>query len=174
MCNFVKGAVTYAQRARGGGPEQWRRFDDELVKILGGWLGSPLSLSVTSRPVLFMPAKFGGGGMASAERRTDAAFVASWTQVERAVYRAQGVDTREQSELAAPALHHVVHTARSRIGAAGGSVAESTQKAMVKSLVVKERNQLLHNLEDDAAALLHSRWLKEGRGCCQHVANALR
>ena len=128
LANFVNGAVTYSQRAAAGDPALWKQFDDKIVDILGGWLGS--QLSPLSRRVLFLPAKLGGAGLASAELRTDPAYVASWHAAEEAVLQSQGIDTLEQSELKAPCMHAAVRAARERIVATGGSMRVPSQKAM--------------------------------------------
>ena len=113
FATFVNGGVTYAQRAQTADPRRWRLFDDEVVATLGRWLGSPLT--PISRKALFQPAKLGGGGLASAELRTDAAYLASWAKVETAVFRAQGVATAEASGLRAPSFHTALSRARERV-----------------------------------------------------------
>ena len=160
LTNFVNGAVTYAQRAQASDPQQWRRYDDQVVNVVGRWLGA--QLSDLSRRVLFTPAKLGGGGLASAEARGDAAFLGSWAQVEDVVYRSQRVETAAQSELAAPQLHQAVRSATERVRAAGGSAAVRTQRAISQSLVAKRRQQLAEGLEDDPAALLQSQAVEGG------------
>ena len=145
LANFVNGAVTYSQRATAGDPVLWRAFDDKVVDVLSRWLGS--MLSPMSRRILFLPAKLGGAGLSSAERRTDPAFAASWQKVQESVLKSQAVDTLEQSELKAPLLHAAVRTARERILAAGGSISIGNQKAMTQSLTLHERRQLLESLQ---------------------------
>ncbi|CAK0881697.1 unnamed protein product, partial [Prorocentrum cordatum] len=167
FANLVNDAVTYAQRAQASDPQQWRRYDDQVAAVVENKLGGPLS--DLSRKVLFVPAKLGGGGLASAESRTDAVFLGSWAQVEAVVCRLQRVETPAQSEQAAPILHQAVRAATERVQAAGGSVAVRTQKTISQSLVARRNRDLRAGLEDDAAVLLHSQeaeggaWLRATR-----------
>ena len=159
--NFVNGAVTHLQRALSCDPPKWRAFDDQVVAVVGRWLGG--ALSDTSRKVLFLQAKLGGGGLASAELRTDAAFLGSWNTVKNPVFRAQGVETNEQSALLAPKLHAAIQAARQRIISSGGSLSVPTQKLITKSLRNRKHKQLLEqlSLEDlDGKCLLDSQMLE--------------
>ena len=58
--NFANNAVTHLQRALSCDPAKWRAFDDQVVAVVGRWLGG--TLSDRSRHVLFLQAKLGGGG----------------------------------------------------------------------------------------------------------------
>ena len=156
---YVNGAVTHIQRAKLAAEGAWTVFDDEVVRVVSEILGSPLSIA--SRTVAFLPAKFGGLGLASAAMRADAAWLASWEATRPLVRSDQGHGTEVQAETATPLLSRAVLEAQRRLSEAGAPARRARgqplqQKGYVMPIQLQSWRSLIDCLPPAEAALLRS------------------
>ena len=156
---YVNGAVTHLQRARLAPRGRWRSFDDEVVAQLERLVGP--GLTANGREVLFLPAKEGGAGFGSAERRADAAWLGSWHAVQAAVRAGQAAPSLARAEEATPKLTAAVSEAKARLRADGAWVPWDPrcvvkQKTYTRQVVDRRRRWLLDRLSEPEAGLLHS------------------
>ncbi|CAK0888072.1 unnamed protein product, partial [Prorocentrum cordatum] len=156
---YVNGAVTHLQRARFASRGAWRSFDDAVVAQVEHLVGP--GLAEDGRAALFLPAKAGGAGFGSAERRADAAWLGSWHAVQDGVRARQEEPSLAEAEAATPKLTTAVAEAKARLRARGALVPldprrQVKQRVYTKLLAARAHAELQARLSEPAAALLLS------------------
>ena len=134
--------------------------DDSVIKAFAGFLGG--GMTAASSTLVFLPLKYGGAGFQSAGLRADAAWVASWEQVQAAVRADQNAASEVAAASATPMLTEALVAARARLTAIGAAAHAGKQKDIQQPAIRKIYHHLLGNLDSDGAALVRSQGAEGG------------